>query len=178
MKEIKEYLNKCRDISCARIGRLITIKSKVFPTWSIDSTLSKSQQVILSVSQFSRSVMSSSLQHHGLQQARLPCPSPTPRAPTQTQVHRISDPIQPSRSLLSPCLPTFNLSQHQGLFPMSWLLVSGGQSTGASASASVLPMNIQYWFPLGWTGLISLQSKGLSRVFSNTTVQKHQFFCT
>ena len=177
MKEIKEYLNKCRDISCARIGRLITIKSKVFPTWSIDSTLSKSQQVILSVSQFSRSVMSSSLQHHGLQQARLPCPSPTPRAPTQTQVHRISDPIQPSHSLLSPCLPTFNLSQHQGLFQwVSSCHQVAKESTGASASASVLPMNIQYWFPLGWTGLISLQSKGLSRVFSNTTVQKHQFF--
>ena len=73
------------------------------------------------------------------------------------------------------CLRSFSAS---GSFPMSWLFISGGQSTGASASASVLPMNIQDWFPLGLTGLISLQSKGHSRIFSNTTVQKHQFFRT
>ena len=94
---------------------------------------------------------------------------------TQIHVHWISDAIQPSYPLSSPSPPTFNPSQHQGLF--KWVnSASGGQSIGVSASASVLPMNIQDWFPLGWTGWISLQSKGLSRVFSNTTVQKHQFF--
>ena len=92
----------------------------------------------------------------------------------QTHVHWVGDTTQPSHPLLSPSLPALNLSQHQGHF---WgVFASGGQSIGASASASVLPMNIQDWFPLGLTGLISLQSNGLSRVFSNTTVQKHQFF--
>ena len=97
----------------------------------------------------------------------------------QTHVHQVSDAIQPSHPLSSPSPPAFNLSQHQGLFQgVSQPFPSGGQSIGASASASVLPMNIQDWFPLGLTGWISLQSKGLSRVFSNTTVQKHQFFST
>ena len=91
----------------------------------------------------------------------------------QTHVHRIGDPIQPSHPLSSPFPPAFNPSQNQS-FPMSQFFTSCGQSIGASASASVLPMNIQDSFPLGLTGLISLQSKGLSRVFSNTTVQKHQ----
>ena len=86
---------------------------------------------------------------------------------TQTHVHWVGDAIQPSHPLMSPSPPAFHLSQHQG-----------HQSTGVSASASVLPMNIQDQFPLGWTSWISLQSKGLSRVFSNTTVQKHQFFST
>ena len=95
---------------------------------------------------------------------------------TQTHVHWVSDAIQPSHPLSSPSLPTFNLSQHQGLFIWSQLFPSGGQSTGVSASASVLPKNIQDWFPLGWTSWISLQSKGPSRVFYNTTVQKNQFF--
>ena len=94
----------------------------------------------------------------------------------QTYGHWVSDAIQPSCPLSSPSLLAFNLSQHQSLFQMSWLFASGGQSIGASASASVLPMNIQDLFPLGLTGWISLQSKGLPRVFSNTTVQKHQFF--
>ena len=93
----------------------------------------------------------------------------------QTHVHQVSDAIQPSHSLSSPSPPALNLSQHQS-FPMSQFFTSGGQSIGVSASAPVLPMNIQDWFPLGRTGWISLQSKGLSRVFSNTTVQKHQFF--
>jgi len=94
---------------------------------------------------------------------------------TQTHVHRVGDAIQKSHPLSSPSPPAFNLSQHQGLFQCQFF-ASGGQNIGASASASVLLMNIQDWFPLGWTGWISLQSKGLSRVFSNTTVQKHQFF--
>ena len=95
---------------------------------------------------------------------------------TQTHVHWVSDAIQPSHPLSSPSPPAPNPSQYQGLFPVSQLFSWGGQSTGVSASASVFPMNIQDWSPLGWTGWISLQSKGLLRVFSNTTVQKHQFF--
>ena len=94
---------------------------------------------------------------------------------TQTHVHRVSDAIQPSHPLLSPFPPAPNPSQHQS-FPMSQLFAGGGQSTGVSALASFLPKNTQDWSPLGWTGWISLQSMGLSRVFSNTTVQKHQFF--
>ena len=121
---------------------------------------------IISV-QFSCSVMSNSLRSHGLQHARPPCPSPTPRV---YSVHWVSDAIQPSHPLLSPSPPAISLSQHQGLF--QWVSSSLQVAKGASASASVLPMNIQDGFPLGWTGLISLQSKGLSRVFSNTTVQK------
>ena len=94
----------------------------------------------------------------------------------QIHVHWGNDAIQPSHPLPpSSPLPSFPIS---GSFPVSRLFTSGGQSIGASASASVLPMNIQDWFPLGWTDWISFQSKGLSRVFSNTTVQKHQFFGT
>ena len=94
----------------------------------------------------------------------------------QTHVHWLSDAIQPSHPLSSPSTLAFNLSQHLGLFPVSPFYTIGGQSIGVSASTSVLPMNTQDWSPLGWTGTICLQSKGLSRVFSNTTVQKHQFF--
>ena len=127
--------------------------------------------------QFSRSVVSDSLQPHGLQYARLPCPSPTPRVysnscPLSQWCHPI---ISSSFIPFSSCLQSFPAS---GSFPMSQFFASGGQSIGISALASVLPMNIQNWFPLGWTAWISLQSKGLSRVFSNTTVQKHQFFGT
>ena len=124
---------------------------------------------------FSRSVMSDSLWTHGLQHARLPCPSLTPRAcsnscPWSWWCHlTISSSVVP----FSSCLKSFPAS---GSFPMSQFFTMGGQSTGASASASVLPMNIQDWFPLGLTGWISLQSKRLSRVFSSTTVQIHQFF--
>ena len=94
---------------------------------------------------------------------------------TQTHVHRVSDAIQPSHPLSSPSPPAPNPSQHQS-FPMSQLFARDGQSTGVSALASFLPKKFQGWSPLEWTGWISLQSKGLSRVFSNTTVQKHQFF--
>ena len=93
----------------------------------------------------------------------------------QTHVHWDCDAIQPSHPLSSPSPPVFNLSQHQSL-PVSWVFISSGQGIGASASASVLPMNIQDWLPLGLTGLISLQSKGLWKVFSSTTVRRHQFF--
>ena len=123
------------------------------------------------VSQFSHSVVSDSLRPHGLQHARLPCPSPTPRAcsnscPSSWWCHStISSSVIP----FSSCLQSFPAS---GSFPMSQFFASGGPSIGVSASASVLPVNIQDWFPLALTGLISLQSKGLSRVFSNTAVQK------
>ena len=128
-----------------------------------------------SIVQFIRSVVSDSLRPHGLQHARLPCPSPTPgvnsnSCPLSRWCHpTISSSVVP----FSSCLQSFPTP---GSFPTSQFLVLDGQSIGASASASVLPMNIQDWFPLGWTVWMSLQSKGLSRVFSNTTVQKHQFF--
>ena len=96
---------------------------------------------------------------------------------TQIHVHWVGDAMQPSHPLLAPSPPAFNLSQHQGLeIQMSQIFASGGQSTGVSAPTSVLPMNIQDWFPLLMIGWISLQSEGLSRAFSNTTVQKNQFF--
>ena len=131
--------------------------------------------IFFSSVQFSRSIMSDSLHLYELQHARLPSPSPTPRAcsnahPTSQWCHpTISSSVIP----FSSCLQSFPAL---GYFLMSF--ASGDQSIGDSASASVLPMNIQGWFPLGLTSLISLQPKGLSRVFSNTTVQKHQFFGT
>ena len=128
----------------------------------------------LSIVQFSRSVLSDSLRPHGPQHARPPRPSPTPEF-TQILVHWASDAIQPSH----PVIPFSSHPQSfpsSGSFPMSKFFASGGQNIGVSASAWVLPMNIQDWFPLGWTGWISLQSKGLSSVFANTTVQKHPFF--
>ena len=113
---------------------------------------------------------------HGLQYARLPCPSPTTRAysnscPLSGWCHSTIS----SSDIPFSCLQSFPTS---GSFQMSQLFASAGQSIGVSASASVLPMNTQDWFPLGWTAWIFLQTKGLSRVFSNTTVQKHQFFST
>ena len=95
---------------------------------------------------------------------------------TQTHAHQAGDAIQPYYPLSYPSLPTFNLSQDQGLFLRNQFFASGSQSIGMSASASVLPMNIQSWFPLGFTGSISLLSKRLSSVFLNTIVQKHRFF--
>ena len=127
--------------------------------------------------QFSGSVVSDSLQPRGLQQARLPCPLPTSRAcsnscPLSQWCHPT---ISSSVISFSSYLQSFPAS---GSFQMSQFFASGGQSNGASASASILPMNIQDWFPLGWTGWTSLQSKGFSKVLSNTTVQKHQSFGT
>ena len=125
--------------------------------------------------QFSRLVISDFLQPHEPQHTRPPCPSPTPRVhpnpcPSSQWCHpTISSSVVP----FSSCPQSFPAS---GSFPMSQLSASSGQIIGVSASTSVLPMNTQEWSPLGWTGWISLQSKGLSRVFSNTTVQKHQFF--
>ena len=125
--------------------------------------------------QFSCSVMSDSLQSHGLQHARPPCPSPVPGVysnwcPSSLWCHPTT----------SSCVIPFSLHLQSfpatGSYQMSQFFTSDSQSVRVLASASVLPMNIQVWFPLGWTGWISFQSKGLSRVFSNTKVQKHQFF--
>ena len=125
--------------------------------------------------QFCCSIMSDSLRLHGLQHAKLPCPSPTPRAcPNSCPLSRWCHPtISSSVVPFSSHLKSFPAS---GSFLMSQFFPTGGQIIGTSTSASVLPMNIQDWFPLGRTGLISLWSKGLSSVFSSTTVQKHQFF--
>ena len=122
--------------------------------------------------------MYNSLRPHGLQHTRLLCPLPFPRACSNSCLlmsQRCHPTISSSVVPFSPCLQSFPAS---GSFPRSLLFVSGGLSTGVSASASVLPMNIQDWFPLGWICWISLRSKGLSRVFSNMIVQKHQFFGT
>ena len=127
------------------------------------------------ISPFSLSVLSNSLGTHWLQDARPPCSSATPGVysnsrPSSRWCHpTIASSVVP----FSSCLQSFPAS---GSFQTSQLFTSGGQSIGVSASASVLPKNTQDWSPLGWTGWISLQSKGLSRVFSNTTVQKYQFF--
>ena len=124
--------------------------------------------------QFSCSVMSNSLPPHEPQHLRPLCPSPTPR------VYLNSCPLsQWCHPTISSSVVTFSCPQSfpaSGSFQMSQLFTSGGQSIGVSASTSVLPMNTQDWSPLGWTGWNSLQSKGLTRVFSNTTVKKHQFF--
>ena len=127
--------------------------------------------------QFIHSVVSDSLQPHELQHTRPPCPSPSRRVyPNSCPFSRWCHPTTSSSDIpFSSCRQSFPGS---GSFQMSLLFASGGQSIGVSASASVLPVNTQDWFPLGWTGWISLQSKGLSRVFSNATVQKHQFFST
>ena len=132
---------------------------------------------LMSLLLFSRSVKSNSLWFHGLQHARLPCPSLSTGAfPNSCPLSQWCHPTNSSSIVpLSSCLQTFLASDS---FPMNLLFVSSGQSIGATASASVLPMNILSWFVLGLTGLISLPFKELSRVFSNTTVQKHQFFCT
>ena len=154
-----------------------------YPQWPPDSIFVCLQVWLihynfnLSSVQFSCSVVSNSLQPHELQHARPPCTSPTLRVhphpcPSSSWCHPA---ILFSVVPFSSCPQSFPASQS---FPMSQLFASGGQSIGDSASTSVLPMNTQDWSPLGWTGWISLESKGLSRIFSNTTVQKHQFFST
>ena len=153
------------------------------PAWSFQkvSVMEKSVGGLVRLKdisvQFSRSVVTDSLWPHEPQHARPPCPSPTPEVhpnpcPLAWWRHpTISSSVVP----FSSCPQSFPAS---GSFPMSQLFASGGQSIGVSASTSVLSMNTQDWSPSEWTGWISLQSKGLSRVFSNTTVQKHQFFGT
>ena len=135
------------------------------------------QFICFSSVQFSRSVVSDSLWPHGLLHTRLPCPSPTPgaysdsRSASQWYHPTISLSVIPFSSLLQ----SFPAS---GSFPMSQFFASGGQNIGVSVSAPILPVNTQNWFPLGWIGWTSLQSKGLSSAFSNTTVQKRQIFGT
>ena len=155
----------------------VTNKNAPFPKVSLSVIIFIQQTVSLQFSsiQFSHLVVSNSLRPHGLQHARLPCPSPTSRAYSNScPSHRWCHPtISSSVVPFSSCPQSFPAS---GSFPMSQFFASGGQSIRVSDSASVLPMHIQDWVPLGWAGWISLQSKGLSRVFSNTTVQKHNFF--
>ena len=163
LKECKSWIqtNKYRRHVC------MVIAEEQEQISSIKQALSKPLIVFSSV-QFSGSVVSDSLQPHESQHARPPCLSPTPR------VHSNSCPS--SRSSVVPfsfCPQSFPASES---FPMSQLFEWGGQSTGVSALGSFLTKNTQGWSPLEWTGWISLQSMGLSRVFSNTTVQKHQFF--
>ena len=155
-----------------------------YPLWELSLLSSKGARKAMASSlfftslssvQFSHSVVSDSLRLHELQHARPPCPSPTPRVysnscPLSRWCHpAISSSVVPFSSCPQslPASESFSMSQ-----PFTW----GGQSIGVSASASVLPTNTQDWSPWGWTGWTSLQSKGFSRVFSNTTVQKHQFF--
>ena len=164
-KGTKEPLDEGKEES-EKAGLKVNIqKSKIMASSPISSV------------QFSRSVVSDSFRPHELQHARPPCPSPTPGVhpnpcPSSRWCHpTLSSPVIP----FSSCPQSFPAS---GSFQMSQLFASGGQSIGVSASTSVPPMSTEDWSPLGWTGWISLQSKGLSRVFSNTTVQKHQFFST
>ena len=126
--------------------------------------------------QFSHSVISDFLWTHGLQHARLPCPSPTPRACSNScPLSQWCCPTTSSSVVPFFCLQSFPVS---GSFLMSQFFITGGQSVGVSASASVLPMSIQDWLPLGLTGLISLLSKGLPGVFFSTSIQKYPFFGT
>ena len=160
---------KSRDITLPTKFHLI--KAMVFPvvmygceSWTIKKAI-----------QFSCSVLSDSFWPHEPQHARLPCPSPTPRVyPKSCLLSQWCHPTISSAVVpFSSCPQSFPAS---GSLLMSWLFTSGGENIGVSVSTSVLPMSNQDWSFLGWTGCISLQSKGLSRVFSNTTVQKHQFF--
>ena len=163
-----KYLSKTIEISILKAYRS---QSELSGRWQRFSEIAFSSVL------FSHSVVSNSLQPHGLQHARPPCPSPTPRVhPNSCPLSRWCHPtISSSVIPFSSCPQSFPAS---GSFQMSQLFASGGQSIGVSVSISVLPVNSQDWSPLGWTGWVSLQSKGLPRVFSNTTVQKHQFFGT
>ena len=162
-EELKSFLMKLKGESEKAGLKLSTQKLKIMASGSVSSV------------QFSRSVVSNSLQSHESQHTRPPCPSPTPRVhsdscPSSQWCHpAISSSVVP----LSSCPQSLPASES---FPMSQLSAWGGKSIGVSALASILPINTQDWFHLGWTSWISLQSKGLSRDFSNTTVQKHQFF--
>ena len=151
----------------------VTSKLIVSAEFSRDS-LSETETANFSSFQFSRSVVSNSLRPHELQHPRPPCPSPTPRVypnscPLSWWCHPTISSCFPLL-LLPSVFPSIRVFSNDSALHIRW------PSTGVSASTPVLPMNTQDWSPLGWTGWISLQSKGLSRVFSNTTVQKHQFF--
>ena len=160
---------------CASEGTQPDSKSKQTPSIRVIKRVYSSNYLQRCSVQFSRSVLSDSLRPHESQHARPPCPSPTPRVCSNSRpLSRWCHPaISSSVIPFSSCPQSLPASES---FPMSQLFAWGGQSTGASASASVLPRNTQDWSPSEWTGWISLQSRGLSGVFSNTTVQKHQFF--
>ena len=166
------YIPSGSERTCIDGNYLLNCSKKIKPIFKNEVSIKQSFKWISSVTQ-----LCLTLRSHGLQHTRPPCPSPTPRAcsnsyPSGRWCHpTISSSVVPVSSSLQSCPAS-------GSFPLSQFFTSGGQSIGASASASFLPMNIQDWIPLGWTGWISLQSKGLSRVFSNTTVQKHRFFST
>ena len=157
---------KLKPLFWVKVGVMVRERKCISHTWEVAE--------IQSV-QFSYSVVSNSLGPHESQHTTPPCPSPTPGVhPNSCASSRWCHPaISSSVIPFSFCPQSLPAS---GSFPMSQLFAWGGQSTGVSALASILPMNIQDWPPLEWTGWTSLQSKGLSRVFSNTTVQKHQFF--
>ena len=180
-KESLQLDNK-KQMSQLKTRQRLDISSKKVYKWSPDTwkdaqkMLKINHSVQFSSVQFSCSVVSDSLQPHESQHARTPCPSPTPG------VHSDSRPSSPwchpaisSSVVLFSCPQSLPASES---FPMSQLFAWGGQSIGVSAAASLLPKKSQGWSPLGWTGWISLQSMGLSRVFSNTAVQKHQLFGT
>ena len=154
---------------------------EIIPTTNMQkSSLKVKRGVMLRVAlpissvQSSHSVVSNCLRPHGLQHTRHPCPLPTPRACSNSSIALVM--LSNHLILCHPLLLPPSIFPRIRVFSKSQLFTSGGQSIGPSTSASVLSMNIQYWSPLGWTGWISSQSKGLSRVFSNTTFQKHQFF--
>ena len=169
--QIGEKVETVTDLIC--LNSKITVDGDCIQ--EIKGLLLFGRKAMTNLIQFSCSVVFNSLWPHGMQHSWLPCPSPTPGAysnscPSNRWCHpTISSSVIP----FSSCLQSFPAS---GSFPMSQFFPSGGQNIGTPASASVLSMNIQDWFPLGLIGCISLQSKGLSRVFSKTTVQKHQFF--
>ena len=167
------------------VGSLSLLQG-IFPTQGSNPGLPHCRQSLYQLShkgssyyssvQFSRSVVSDSLQPHESQHARPPCPLPTPGVhPNPCPLSQWCHPAI-SSSVIPFCSCRQSLPA-SGSFPVNQLFSWGGQSTRVSASVSVLPLNTQDWSPLGWTGWISLQAKGLSRVFSNTTVQKHRFFC-
>ena len=158
------YLPWCNGAICHDLRYLMFILSHLFHSLPSPSSV-----------QFSHSVLSDSLRPHEPQHTRPPCPSLTPGVhPNPCQLSWWCHPeVLSSVVPFSSCPQSFPAS---GSFQMSQLFTSDGQSIGVSASKSVLPKNTQDWSPLGWSGWISLLSKGLSRVFSNTTVQKHQFF--
>ena len=170
---LKDQIKINRKKRCFSLSLWIDVNSK---NVSHSVTFSFLQPHGFSV-QFSSSVLSNSLRPHESQHARPPCPSPTPEACSNSRpsIQWCHPTISSSVILFCSCLQSFPALES---FPVSLFFASDGESIGVSASTSVLPMDIQDWFPLGGTGWMSLQSKGLSRVFSNTIFQRHQFFCT